>query len=157
MLKTETGNPQEILLYAGNASDSKEVRESLLAYPLDNRHYKLAISPALVLGIAMGDVINIIDLDHGYFELIKRGGNISIQVYSDSITVLEPYLTQKLVALSGFLDGINNGVCVYTVPASAGFDKIESVFSDVMTVFKNTQWYYGNVYADDDETPLNWW
>ena len=43
---------------------------------------------------------------------------------------------------------------VVTVPVSAGFPVIEAVVVE-WTSSNNSEWYYGNVY-DEDDRPLGW-
>jgi hypothetical protein len=56
----------------------------------------------------------------------------------------------------GWLDGYQAGnLVVLTFPVTTGFEAIESVV-DAYARRHDEEWYYGNVYDDDDQ-PLNWW
>jgi hypothetical protein len=37
------------------------------------------------------------------------------------------------------------------------FSAIEAVFNRFLEEHPESEWYYGNVYADDGVTPLGWW
>ena len=62
--------------------------------------------------------------------------------------------------IGGYLDGESHpggSVLVFTIPVSVGFPAIERVMADVIKQYPESEWYYGNVYAEDGITPLNWW
>ncbi|QLI81282.1 DUF4265 domain-containing protein [Chitinibacter fontanus] len=137
------------------------VREELPALDLGNGKFKLLISPGLTLNLAKSDVISLHDSDSPA-EVIKRGGNFAIQIYTDS---LEPNVLENLVSnveerLGGTKDAFDCGVLVFSVPFSSGLDNIREVF-DEFTEASGVAWYYGNIYKNfqdpDDETLLDWW
>jgi hypothetical protein len=143
-------------LIAGRKSSGEHVIEEVLVDETDNpRVYRLVATPGLVLGVAAGDILDI-DIDAGTFEIVSRGGNISVQIYGphDRADVVRP----QIASIGGYLDGRSNGLTIYTVPASAGFDKLERILNSAISENPQLEWYYGNVYDPTDGiTPLNWW
>jgi len=119
--------------------------------------YRLLQSPGFVLGLAADDVFVL--EPGGTFKLVQRGGNISIQMFSDdAVERAEPFATSELTRIGGRLDGRMPNVLIYTVPARAGFPELERALGNIQTRFPGLAWYYGNVYdAVDGVTPLNWW
>ena len=119
--------------------------------------YRLLQSPGFVLGLAADDVFEL--EPGGTFKLLQRGGNISIQMFSnDPVERFEPFATSELTRIGGRLDGRMPNVLVYTVAASVGFPEIERRLDRIKTRFPTLAWYYGNVYDPvDGVTPLNWW
>jgi hypothetical protein len=119
---------------------------------------ELLRSPGLVQGIAAGDVLRIVDPAKGTFEVLSRGGNLCVQLFrAEGIAPVIAWLLGPLRPLKARLDGSIDRGCVYTIPVSSGFQAIENVLSAMMAQFPDMEWYYGNVYGPDGETPLNWW
>ena len=132
-------------------------REPLHAERLSNGNYLLSFSPGFVQGIAAGDEFRVLDED-GAFEVVKRGGNLAVQIYS-SVPV-EPYrekLEQRVAMLGGTLDGSIERGLVFTLPVTAGFDRVEALFEEFVAEHPMTEWIYGNVYDPIDGKALNWW
>lgn len=138
--------------------EGKPLREPVHAEYMDNGHYRLLYSPGFVEGIGAGDEFRVLN-EYGEFEVIRRGGNVVVQVYSN--TDVEPYkddLTGKVDAIGGWLDGSIDRGMVFTIPSSVGFETIESIFNDFLSVTPGIEWVYGNVYdPKDGTTPLGWW
>ena len=149
-----------INLFVGKSSTGNKVFEKLPVLKLENNIYQLLISPGLVLGLAKGDQFEYNSTTLEY-ELVKRSGNLSIQIYkSRDIENLEAYnnLIQDIGNhLNGTLDGDNDDMFVFTIPVSVGFHKIENLLNNFIEKYPDSEWYYGNVYDEDGETPLNWW
>lgn len=143
-------------LVAGRKTSGEPVMEEVLVDEIDSPHvFRLVATPGLVLGVAAGDTLSI-DIDAGTFEVVSRGGNIAVQVYGPHD--LADTIKSQITSIGGYLDGRSGGLTVYTVPASAGFDKLERILNLAITRNPQLQWYYGNVYDPDDGiTPLNWW
>ena len=148
---------KQIQLFAGMSSNGNEVREALSAYELESGDFKLAVSPALVIGVAAGDVVRITNEFKGYYELQSRGGNLCVQMFYEPAADLEQYLTKELLKLGATLDGLDTKVIVYTVPLRSGFQAVEKELNDAVSLYAGSEWYYGNVYEEDGVTPLNWW
>ncbi|MFJ4347216.1 DUF4265 domain-containing protein [Pseudomonas sp. NPDC089401] len=137
------------------------VHEQLPALEKAPNVYELLSSPGLALNLAKGDLISIED-NNAPALVIERGGNFCINLYAEhlaheQIMVLESQVNQQL---SGTLDGLRNGNMAFSVPASNGMEKIQSVFN----AFKQAtgvEWYYSNIYKNledlEDETLLDWW
>jgi hypothetical protein len=125
--------------------------------PLEDDSYLVLHSPGFVEGIAAGDVIRIIDRKLGRFEIVTRGGNISVKfAASSSIAAMVPVISAELEALGGHLDGAIENAAVWTIPLASGFDSIESVMAIAVRRMPASEWWYGNVY-DEDGQPLRWW
>ena len=109
-------------------------------------------------GVAGGDDIRVLN-DDGKFEVVRRGGNLAIQVFAnDPVEPLRDELAQQVAKLDGVLDGAIEYGLVFTIPVAAGFQAIESVFNAWVDQHPGWEWYYGNVYdPSDGVTPLNWW
>ncbi|CAH0267864.1 DUF4265 domain-containing protein [Pseudomonas sp. Bi130] len=149
-----------IRVYAGD-NDEGPVFERLPARRIDEDTYELLSSPGLALNLARGDIISIKN-QQTHAEVLKRGGNFCIHIYSDHIpqeclTALEVDVGNEL---NGTLDGIYKGNLSLAVPSKNGMDKIGKFFNEFREK-TGIQWYYANVYKniddEDDETLLNWW
>ena len=121
---------------------------------------RLLHSPALVDGIAGGDVITVDPHSLQGFTVVSRGGNVAVVVLFPDPRVREQAereLSPPVQALRGVCDGGPPKVLVFTIPASSGFAAIEGLFNTVPGRWPGATWYFGNVYAPDQQTPLNWW
>lgn len=145
---------------AGRASSGQSVLEEVPVEPLSGNRWRVLQSPGVVLGVAADDVIELIP--DGEFNVISRGRNVCVQVYAPSTRLdgIHGILDPLIHGLGGRLDGrvARNtiGVLVYTIPVDAGFPAIETVVKSVEDL-PSVEWFYGNVYAADGVTPLNWW
>ena len=143
--------------------DGKPVLENVVVERLGENHFHLVCSPGLVPGMAAGDEFELADHEmHGY-RLLKRGGNICVQVFLpiDARTGLQT-IVPLVEQLGGRLDGeaavSRNSMLVFTFPVSAGFPAIEKLMARVKAISPDCEWFYGNVYdLKDGVTPLNWW
>lgn len=119
--------------------------------------YRVLYSPGLVEGIAAGDTIRITDRASGLFEVVSRGGNVSVKFATEQpIADVLQFLSTQLELLGGRFDGAVAHAGVWTVPVVAGFKEIEDVMSRALALRPGSQWWYGNVY-DDNGDPLRWW
>jgi hypothetical protein len=89
----------------------------------------------------------------------RRGGNLAIQLFSlEPVGPFQAELAEQAQRLGGTLDGAIERGLVFTVPVSAGFPAVESLFKAWVAEHPGWEWYYGNVYdPGDGVTPLNWW
>ena len=150
----------EIEVYAGPSSTGP-VFEKVHARKIDEDTYELLSSPGLTLNLAMGDIVSIKNKE-APAEVLKRGGNFCIQIYSDYMP--QEYVTELdrevRAELDGILDGRYMGNLSLTVPSKNGMEKINQFF-DKFSEKTGVQWYYANIYKnldnDDDETLLYWW
>ena len=138
--------------------DGRPRREPVHAVRLADGNYRVLNSPGFVEGIAAGDEIALLDED-GKFEVLKRGGNVAVQVYSsEPIEMHKRSLEEQVVKLKGVLDGAIEKGMVFTIPVAAGFPNIEKIFNSFVEANPKAQWVYGNVYdPEDGVTPLDWW
>jgi hypothetical protein len=147
---------ETIQLLAATGPSGKPVYEELLVEPCGPETYKLVASPGLVLGIAAGDTIRVAGSDS--FEIVARGGNLCIQIFSRDIDEIEEFATEAMARVGGRLDGKNKLELIFTIPMRAGFAPIEQAMKHIIERFPGTEWGYGNVYdKSDGVTPLNWW
>jgi hypothetical protein len=119
--------------------------------------YELTFTPGMVDGVAAGDTVRVIDARTGRFEIVARGGNLAIKVFSKSAAApLVTWLIPRLTALGGVLDGQIDSAAVWTVPLEATFEALEALLGEACRAHPGATWYFANVYGDNGE-PLNWW
>lgn len=150
--------PSTVNLIADTNRDGSPFYESILVDVLGENRYRVAASPGLTQGIAAGDEIELAAEEPSGYRLLKRGGNLAIQLFwrggdiKRCIREMEP----RAEALGGRIDGETPGLVVFTIPVAAGFPAIEKLFFDAEKQYPGSSWLYGNVY-DPDGKPLNWW
>ncbi len=157
---TTDGHPHETVhVPVGQASSGNEVVESLLVEPVGEGIYRLLRSPGLADGLAAGDLFRLLPGEEAGFEILKRGGNLAVQIYHDGEQT--PALLAAVAALEslgGTRDDRGGKATVVSVPVSVGFPVIERVMTRFLEVQPNSEWYFGNVYdPQDGVTPLAWW
>ena len=136
----------------------KGAKQPVPARQLPGGTVQILHSAGLVPGVAAGDEIRMLDEREGTFEIVRRGGNVCIQIYSrKAIAAVAEWISPKLNLLGGRLDGRIERAAVFTVPVQSGFRAMEEVMEGAQKAFPEMEWTYGNVYADDGATPLNWW
>lgn len=146
-----------IEIYAGLRTDGTEVMEEVVVESVGENEFLLLQSPGLALGLAAGDIFRISGKKR--FEVVRRGGNVSIQIFHRE----EPHgfvevASPMIFSLGGRLDGRSEKQVVYTIPVSVGFSAMESTLNALKSRYPSVNWYYGNVYDENDGvTPLNWW
>ena len=150
------GSEEHVDLWVAGAPDG--VTQPVPARKLPDGTFDILFSPGLVQGVAAGDTIRLSDRHKGAFDVVRHGGNVSLQLFrQEGIAPVAQWLLPRLTPLSGRLDGRVEKGAVFTVPLNVGFQAIEEVLSEAVKEFPDVEWYYGNVYADDGITPLNWW
>ncbi len=144
-----------IRLVAGaNPRTGAPVHEEVLVDRLAADRYRIIATPALVLGIAAGDVVRVEGGD--VVEILSRGGNVALQIHGSHEAA--DSIADEVQLLGGSMDARAPQLTVYTIPVSVGFPRIEQLANSLSTEFAGVEWYYGNVYDNDDgTTPLNWW
>lgn len=148
---------EHVLLQIKVTDDGRSLKEPVHADKLENGCYRLLYSPGLVLGIAAGDEFTV-DPGSGAFQVVKRSGNLAIQIFADSIAPHLQELEKIARSLGGVLDGSIEQGAVLTIPVNASFPVIEKVLTDYCAANEGVEWYYGNVYSPvDGITPLGWW
>lgn len=134
------------------------LKEPVHAEEIGGGAYRLLYTPGLVQGIAAGDEFRLVGAD-GAFEVTRRGGNLAVQVFSQQpVAPLQAELVERVARLGGTLDGAIERGLAFTVPVSAGFPAVESIFDAWVAEHPGWEWYFGNVYDPvDGTTPLGWW
>lgn len=153
---------QEAILQlpAGQDSELQQVLEQVPVYVLDREgHYELKVSPVFVRNLARGDIIRVDPNRPDSFDLVQRSGNLALRVFRKSaIEELEQKLTPEVEKLEGKLDISTDRALSYSLHVNLGFAAIEKLFDNVMAMYPDSVWYYGNVYDPaDGVTPLDWW
>jgi hypothetical protein len=144
--------------------DGEPVYEMVPAQRLDERRYRLIATPGFALGVAHGDEIEIDPAERLGYRILRRGGNVGVQVFLRHYT---PNERRRLVRLIGDIgghfdggrgDGKGASLLIFAVPITAGFEAIERVMSEASERFAIDQWLYSNVYDPlDGVTLLDWW
>ena len=115
----------------------------------------LLYSPGFVLGVAAGDTLAVDESGHA--QVLEHGGNICIQVFSESPSAeFSARASEVLLELGAIQNGFNPDVMVFTLPyGKHSFATIESKLR-ALTARPNHSWMYGNIFDKNDQ-PLNWW
>jgi len=138
-------------------------REVVLAKPLGNNRFILQSIPAFIYGLAYGDEIEVENLDTGEFQIVKRGGHVTLRVFLngplDRVEIDE--LIERATEASGLHEigknakaNTDSSLLLLSVPVSMGFPRIEEAMKAVQSI--DAKWEYGNIYSEDG-APLNWW
>lgn len=144
-------------LWAGRRSDASPVIETIPAVDLGGGRYQVSGSPAIATGCAADDVV-FVDSD-GRFVVESRGGNVAVPVYFGALVSAESLgdLRSRFQKLGGRTEWpADRRFAVITVPVTAGFPAIEKTIGGWCELTPQAEWYYGNVY-DDDDVPLRCW
>lgn len=139
--------------------------EHVPASRVEDGCWELTRSPLYATQVAAGDVIRVLDWDAGAFEIVRRGGNVSVQFYlsaqdaddAQATVAIASEISSELAILGGRMDGMTAGLIVFSIPYRVGFAAIEKVFEDTARRHVGTQWQYGNVYDPVTEDLLRWW
>jgi uncharacterized protein DUF4265 len=151
-----------IRLAAGRNAADEPVLETVPAAATDEPStFRLIATPGLVQGVAANDVVRV--GDQGSFSVVRRGGNLGVQVFARELTDNSfASLHAEVERLGGYLDGGGGAraasVRVFTIPVSAGFPSVEHAFNSFVSRHPGAEWFFTNVYDPvDGVTPLNWW
>lgn len=139
--------------------------EHVPARKLADGTWELIRSPLYAMQVAAGDLVRVLDSDAGTFEILRRGGNVSVQFYlgphqADDIQATKDAaraIELNLAILGGRLDGMTAGLVAFTIPVKAGFSAIENIFEEAAGRYVDAQWQYGNIYDPVTQEPLRWW
>jgi hypothetical protein len=139
--------------------DGTPFYESVLVEELGENRYRVLASPGLLEGFAGGDEIELDSEEPLGFRVTRRGGNVCVQFFwKGDLDACARDLGARAAALGGRIDGKADGLLVFTLPVSAGFQAIESIFYEAEKRYADSSWMYANVYDPaDGVTPLNWW
>lgn len=142
-------------LFVGLNASGQPVLEQVPAERVAGDEYLLLGTPGLALGCAKGDVVKV--AGDGTFEVVFRGGNLSVLVYGNALNGVFYALRRTLASIGGAVEAPDDvRFIVATVPVSAGFSAIERAIEEAMSEASDAEWSYGNVY-DGQGQPLNWW
>jgi hypothetical protein len=153
---TMTNPPDETLVRVriGETSDGRGSFETVWVEGLPTGNFRLVRAPVMALGLGVGDEFRL----EGIVEVASRAGNLTVQVYSRS--ALGDRDLDELRAVGhkagGFLDAHTKHVAAFTIPAGAGFPRVEEAFDAFVASRPDTEWAFANVY-DEHGNPLNWW
>jgi hypothetical protein len=150
---------EHILLPVLDDARTREVTKEMLEVERTSTGMRLLHSPAYVDGIAGGDVIELDVAQLSGYRVVSRGGNLAVVVIftsDEQRRQAETELAASVRRLRGVCDGGPARVLVFTIPVTSGFASVEEVFGAVPQRFPGAVWYFGNVYAADQQ-PLNWW
>lgn len=163
MSSSDNPTPCVVDLVAG-FRDGEPVYEMVPAVSLGGNRYRLIGTPGFALGVAHGDEIETDPAERLGYRVIRRGGNVGVQVFLRHYTINERRRLVRMVqGLGGWLDGGRGdgkgaSLLIFAIPAAAGFGAIEQVMSEAAARFAIDQWLYANVYDPfDGQTPLDWW
>lgn len=158
MLDRSDPNQPTLQLLAGEKGDGTPVFEEVPVEDAGGGRYRILASPGLLDGLAAGDTFE--PSADGRFRVAERSGNICVQVWYPGLALadrIDAELVPAVQAIGGWLDGRDRGVSAFTVPLTATFRRIESVFGDWAASADGAGWVYGNVYAEGSDDPLRWW
>lgn len=139
--------------------------EHVPARKLQDGEWELVRSPLYATQVAAGDVIRILNSETGAFEIVARGGNVSVHFYlcehdadnTQATASVAMDIAQDIASLGGRMDGQTAGLIVYSIPSQAGFPAIEKVLEAAARRHPGAQWQYCNVYDPRTGEPLRWW
>ncbi|SHN10805.1 DUF4265 domain-containing protein [Rhizobacter sp. OV335] len=150
-----------INVHVGSSNTGEPVFEEMLVTDLGDSVMRVERSPGLVLGIARGDEIRY-RMESGQFEVLRRAGNVAIQVYYMQKQLSEQQISAFAESLGEAMgatwDGFTPKQAVFSIDLKRnGFPAIENAFNRFIEGHPRVEWHYSNVFADDGTTPLNWW
>jgi hypothetical protein len=135
-----------------------DVREELAVELLGNGTFRLLVPPAHTLGLARGDVFEV-DAVSERPAVLRHSGNVTVWLYPGRYNQEALLLAPAANGLGGTLEGetAEGRLVIFTFPVRASFAAIEAIFEKFVSDHPQSEWLFGNVYADDGTTPLGWW
>ena len=139
--------------------------EYLPARRIRNNEWLLLRSPLYAMGVAAGDVVNVLDSEAGEIEIVTRGPNVCVQFYlreqdandAQATEAVARLMELSMASIGGRVDGKTPGLISFTVPVAVGFPVIEQIFEDSVRRFPGAEWQYSNVYDLNSGEPIGWW
>jgi len=153
----EPGVPHRHVLVAIEAGKAEQ--EELYVLALGDGIYRVLVPPLWTLGLGAGDEF-LIDPETLRPVVVRRSGNLLVWLYPhDAPAEGTAAVVAEVEALGGRFEGTaeQDRVFVFTIPVRATFPAVEAVFDRFVADHPAAEWLFGNVYADDGETPLRWW
>jgi len=152
---------EHLLLPVLDLEETKVVTKEMMEVErLEDGAFRLLHSPALISGIAGGDVIELDETALSGLRVRSRAGNVAVVVaVKDDAEKGAPAvrsLIEEVAALGGVYEGGPKRTLVFTIPVQAGFERIEAVFDAFRGTQGGAEWWYGNV-LDRNDQPLGWW
>ena len=157
----------EIHLKVIGSNGQQVATECVGATRLSDMHFRLEQTPAMAMGTARGDVIELLDPSTGDFGVIERSGLLAVQVFGqESSDLIQKRLESVAHDFEGYFEShdtreTSDGaafVVTVSLPVSKGFKTIEAALDQAIKDVDGAEWYFGNVYDPvDGVTPLNWW
>jgi hypothetical protein len=142
-----------VLLRVGQL-DGKPQFEPVHVEAASEDHFKVLYSPGLAYEVAAGDTIRVDEA--GDYEVLDRGGNISVRLYSKRLIDDElGALQEEFEALGGTLDGQVPKAAVFTVPASMNIPRVREIMRKFLAAHNDCIWEFGNIF-DAQGKPLEW-
>jgi hypothetical protein len=129
--------------------------------PVEESKFRVICPPAMVEGLASGDLIELDEHELAGFKVVEHSGLITIWLFfanseqRDENTA-NPLFEQILQPLGGRLDGLAKQSAIFSIPVAAGFTAIENACDRLAEALPGSGWMYGNVWGFNNE-PLNWW
>ncbi|MDT8398790.1 MAG: DUF4265 domain-containing protein [Pseudomonadales bacterium] len=157
-----TSPPARVILQllAGTDNKGQAVLEKVVAQPLAEADtFELLRTPLFIRNLAAGDHFRVSSTVPGTFTVTRRSGKLSIRVFrKENIDSLEQQLSPEVEKLGGSLDVKTERALAYSLHVNIGFAAIETLFDNKMAEFRDSVWFYGNIYDPaDGVTPLHWW
>lgn len=147
---------QRLKVNAHKRRVGRPASEMLEVEPQGDGTYVLARSPVLVQGLAENDVFSLDD--DGWAVVHRHAGNVAVQMFHRLDYAPLEQVRAKVADLGGHGYDRDRETAVYTIPVRRGFRRIEAIFARIERIYGTRMtWRFGNVYADDGETPLEWW
>lgn len=139
--------------------------EHVPARKLSNDEWEITRSPLYATEVASGDIIRTTNTAVGSFDIVRRGGNVCVQLYlgeneaddAKATSVFAEEIGILVKPLKGWVDATTAGLISLTIPVSAGFQAIEGVLEIAVEKSLGAQWQYANVYDPVSGEPLGWW
>lgn len=138
--------------------DYGPTKERVPARKISKGVFRLCISPILVMGIAKDDEIEFKEID-GSVNLIKRSGNVAIQIFYDRFGCDH----DSLKGLCGDLgiatvDSFGEKAASMTVYPPCSLSSVAEKMDRFVNERTDLEWYFGNVFdPDDGVTLISWW
>jgi hypothetical protein len=151
-------NRPTVRLLATLKESGQPVFEEVPVEVLGGSRYRLLASPGILENLARGDVF-VVDPETSTYRVEEHGGNLCVQVWYPGLDLagaVDSDLMPWIGALGGTLDGREQELSSFTIPASAGLDQIQQVFNGWTAWAKGSTWSFGNAYEEDGETLQPW-